>query len=82
MTTIVTRAGKGDVLTHAEVDANFTNLNNDKVEPPQGIFYPGNRVVTADFTIGATENYMSPGPVEIADGVTVTIEPGGEWVVV
>lgn len=27
MATIVTRAGKGSALTHAEVDANFTNLN-------------------------------------------------------
>jgi hypothetical protein len=32
MATIVTRAGKGSPLTHNEVDANFTNLNNDKVE--------------------------------------------------
>ena len=32
MTTIVTRAGKGTPLTHAEVDANFTNLNTYKVE--------------------------------------------------
>ena len=32
MSTIVTRAGKGSALTHAEVDANFTNLNTDKLE--------------------------------------------------
>ena len=32
MATIVTRAGKGSPLTHVEVDANFTNLNNDKAE--------------------------------------------------
>jgi len=32
MTTIVTRAGKGTALTHAEVDANFNNLNTDKLE--------------------------------------------------
>lgn len=32
MATIVTRAGKGSTLTHAEMDANFNNLNNDKVE--------------------------------------------------
>ena len=32
MTTIVTRAGKGLPLTWNEVDANFTNLNNDKAE--------------------------------------------------
>ena len=32
MATIVTRAGKGTPLTNNEVDANFTNLNNDKLE--------------------------------------------------
>lgn len=32
MTTIVTRAGKGSSLTWTELDANFTNLNADKVE--------------------------------------------------
>lgn len=32
MATIVTRAAKGSALTYAEVDANFTNLNNSKIE--------------------------------------------------
>jgi hypothetical protein len=32
MATITTRAGKGAPLTNAEVDANFTNLNTDKIE--------------------------------------------------
>jgi hypothetical protein len=32
MATIVTRAGKGSALTHNEADANFTNLNTDKLE--------------------------------------------------
>lgn len=32
MTTIVTRAGKGSPLTNAEVDANFTNLDANKLE--------------------------------------------------
>jgi len=32
MATIVTRSGKGSPLTNTEVDANFTNLNNDKFE--------------------------------------------------
>ena len=33
MSTIVTRAAKGSALTHNEVDANFVNLNTDKLEP-------------------------------------------------
>lgn len=32
MATITTRSGKGSPLTNTEVDANFTNLNSDKVE--------------------------------------------------
>lgn len=32
MATIVTRAGKGSPLTNAEMDANLTNLNADKME--------------------------------------------------
>lgn len=32
MSTIVTRSGKGAPLTNTEVDANFTNLNTDKLE--------------------------------------------------
>lgn len=35
MSTIVTRAGKGSALTFAEGDANFTNLNTDKIESVQ-----------------------------------------------
>ena len=32
MSTIVTRAGKGSALSYVEVDANFTNLNTDKLQ--------------------------------------------------
>ena len=32
MSTIVTRTGKGSPLTVAEMDANFTNLNTDKIQ--------------------------------------------------
>ena len=32
MSTVVTRQTKGTPLTHAELDANFNNLNADKAE--------------------------------------------------
>jgi hypothetical protein len=32
MSTIVTRTGKGSALSYVEVDANFTNLNTDKLQ--------------------------------------------------
>jgi hypothetical protein len=51
MSTIVTRSGKGSPLTHNEVDANFNNLNTDKVEKTAAAITGG----TIDNTsIGAT----------------------------
>ena len=44
MSTIVTRAGKGSALTHNEVDANFINLNTDKVETASNLGATGNSV--------------------------------------
>jgi hypothetical protein len=51
MSTIVTRAGKGSPLTHVEVDANFTNLDTDKVEKTAAAISGGTINGT---TIGAT----------------------------
>jgi hypothetical protein len=45
MADLTTRAGKGSPLTNDEVDANFTNLNTDKLETAGG-------AVTGDITFG------------------------------
>ena len=41
MSTIITRAGKGAPLTYVEADANFTNLNTDKLEKNGGTLTNG-----------------------------------------
>lgn len=46
------------------------------------IFYLNGKTVTENRTITSTENAMSSGPITIADGITVTIEDGGEWAIV
>ena len=46
MTTIVTRAGKGAPLTWAEADANFTNLNNNKIESGSALGTPASGTLT------------------------------------
>jgi len=51
MSTIVTRSGKGSPLSHVEVDANFNNLNTDKVEKTSAAITGGTINGT---TIGAT----------------------------
>jgi hypothetical protein len=51
MATIVTRAGKGSPLTNTEVDANFTNLNADKLESSS---YTASDVLTKIKTVDGT----------------------------
>jgi hypothetical protein len=46
-----------------------------------GIFYENEQNVTADYTVVATKNAMTAGPITIASGVSVTIETGGRWIV-
>lgn len=65
MSTIVTRAGKGSPLTHNEVDANFTNLNTDKVEK-----------TSADIT-GGTINGTTIGATTATTGKFSTLEATG-----
>lgn len=48
----------------------------------QDIFRVHVQTLTADTTIGATENAMCAGPLTIEDGVTLTIESGGTLVIV
>ena len=47
-----------------------------------GQFFYNSRTISANVTIGATENAMSIGPMTIADGVEVVINDGGEWSIV
>lgn len=46
------------------------------------IFYENEQTVTADYTIGASKNAMSAGPITISTGVTVTIPTGSTWTIV
>jgi len=46
MSTIVTRAGKGSALSYVEVDANFTNLNTDKLQAGGALGTPSSATLT------------------------------------
>jgi hypothetical protein len=48
----------------------------------ESIFYENSQTVTSNYTIGATTNAVSAGPITIADGVTVTVNDGGAWSIV
>jgi len=54
MSTIVTRAGKGSALTHTEVDANFVNLNTDKIEAAQSVTLTNKTIALGSNTVSGT----------------------------
>lgn len=45
-------------------------------------FHINSQTITVDYTIPSGKNAMTAGPVEIDDGVTVTVSDGSVWVVV
>ena len=46
------------------------------------VFYENDQTVTTNYTVIATKNAMSAGPVAVNSGITVTVETGARWVVV
>jgi len=46
------------------------------------IFYLNDQIVTANYTIAATRNAGTFGPISIDSGVTVTVSSGATWTVV
>lgn len=69
MSTITTRAGKGTPLTHNEVDANFTNLNADKLEISGGTV-TGNLGVTGNLTVDTSTLFVDAANNRVGIGKT------------
>lgn len=63
----------GTVQVTEELQAKVINTTN-------GIMV-NSRAISESYTIAATNNAMSTGPIEIASGVTVTVSSGARWVV-
>jgi hypothetical protein len=71
MATIVTRAGKGSPLTHNEVDANFNNLNSDKIESNDTV--ASLTLTTVDINGGTIDDTVIGGSTPAAiSGTTIT----------
>lgn len=45
-------------------------------------FFVNTQTISADYTLAATNNAMSAGPVTVASGITVTVSSGATWTVV
>lgn len=46
------------------------------------VFYLNDQLVTANYTVPVGQNAMTAGPIELDDGVEVTISDGSEWTIV
>ena len=46
------------------------------------VFYENDQAVTTNYSISASHNAMSAGPITINNGITVTVPSGVRWVVV
>ena len=49
---------------------------------PDRIFFENGQTVTTDYTLTASRNAVTAGPITINSGVTVTVPSGSSWVVV
>jgi hypothetical protein len=79
MSTIVTRASKGSALTWTEGDANFTNLNDDKIERVSDDFAPqlgGNLDVNGHSVVS-----VSNGDIVLAPNGTGLVQAQADLVV-
>ena len=75
MATITTRSGKGSPLTNNEVDANFTNLNTDKLETSGG-------TLTGDINFGDNDKAIFGAGNDLQifhSGSDSYIERNGNW---
>lgn len=69
-------AWTGSDYDWVDASAGATGGGTDK------IFVENGQVVTTNYTVSATTNAMTTGPIDINAGVTVTVETGGRWVVI
>ena len=70
--------------------SNYTYLRGDMAwagfQPTgssgEGVFYENETQVDNSYTLAASTNAMSAGPVTVASGVTVTLSSGSTWTVI
>lgn len=72
MATIVTRTGKGSALSAAEADANFTNLNTDKIELTNLSVSTATGAETSALSYNNTTGVFTFTPVSTLDLIALT----------
>jgi len=75
---------QNNISVSGNVDATTFTQGGQPLEAgaKEGIFWENSTVVSSDYTITTNKNAGTFGPIEIADGVTVTINDGSVWTIV
>lgn len=69
MATLTLRNVKGSPLTNAEVDANFTNLNNELINLGSNPVFTGDVVISGDLTVQGNTTTVSAQNLSISDNM-------------
>jgi hypothetical protein len=69
-----------DTVTFNNDASGTANVSGAQLVATNGIVV-NSATVTADYTIQTGFNAQSAGPITVADGITVTISDGSNWVV-
>jgi len=63
-----------------------TTVDGESIMPigsgPDKIFYENGKSVTENYSVSANKNALSSGPINIEDGVIVTVPDGSSWSIV
>ena len=69
-------------ITQAKIDAGVSLGGGATGGGSDEIFYENGQTVTTNYTLTASTNAGTFGPITIDSGVTVTVPTGSRWVVV
>lgn len=80
---IVFSAGTKDVfVTYPSSQAVYESTDNTIIPGQSGAIYLNSNTITSNTTVPSGYNGMSAGPMTIANGITVTVANGANWVTV
>jgi len=74
--------GQGTTTPNQSADLTFDGTTQSApIQRASNGIVTNNKTIGTSFTIPATDNAMSSGPVTLSSGVTVTVSSGSRWVV-
>ena len=80
--TVSESSNSGSAISLSGTALVFVGATVQDLYPASDLFYENTTTIGADYTVAASRNSMTAGPVTISSGFTVTVPSGSRWVVV